>query len=452
MSVPGKPLVSSFPERIEALGTTPSDRLLVAVSGGRDSVVLLHLLRFMVGVPPDRLVVGHFDHAMRSDSRRDAEWTAGLARAWQVPVHRGAAETPPTSEAEARLQRYDFLYALRERTGARWILTAHHADDQAETVLYRAVRGGGPRGLAGIRERRAPGVARPLLPFSGSQIVEYARGARLTWREDPSNRDLGPARNRLRHGVLPAIEAHVAPGARAALARLGGLMAGVDETLSALAEAALAAIARPAPYGEVALDRAGLLSLPEGARAEVLRAAARSVGPGLDAAGTRFAVEVTSHGASGRTVDLGGGTRIGREFELVRLSGGGAPPPDRTLRIEEPGDGLGEVRLEGRSWTARWSAATPPVARWNESFAQSGLAFPLTVRGWRPGDRMRLPYGSKKLKKLFLEARLHRSDRARHPLVVDGGGSIVWVPSVARGAAARPLPSEPQFYLGFDDA
>ncbi len=453
MSARGQgPLASAFPRRLVHLGLGPSGRLLVALSGGRDSVTLLHLLKFVAAVPAERLVAGHFDHDMRPDSRADAEWTVGLAYAWGVEHHVGAADTRPTSEAEARQLRYDYLYALKERTGASWILTAHHADDQAETVLHRALRGAGPRGLAGIREKRAPGVARPLLPFPGAWISDYARRARLSWREDPSNVSRGPARNRLRHDVLPAIEAAVAPGARKALARLGEIMAGVDESVSALADAALASLARPSPPGEIAIDREGLVSLPAAARAEVLRAAARRMGRSLDQAGTRLAVEVTSHGASGKAVDLGGGMRIGREFDLLRLTGAGAHPPDRNLCIDGPGSGSGDVRLHGRSWTACWSDAAPTSARWNACFARDGLVFPLTVRGWRPGDRIRLPYGSKKIKKLFQEARLPRSDRIRHPLVVDAGGTVVWVPRVARSTTAHPRPTEPHFHLGFDDA
>ena len=449
-------LAAALPARLSELGIGPEARAVVAVSGGRDSVALLHLLRFSSAMDPGRLRVAHFDHRMRPCSRGDADWVRGLSRAWGLQATIGRADRAPTSEAEARSARYTFLHETRAAHGAAWILTAHHADDQAETVLFRALRGTGVRGLAGIRERRAPGVARPLLPYARDEIVEYARIVGLTFREDPTNRDVGLARNRIRHQILPRIERHVAPGARTALVRLAQVMEGVDESVGALAEHAMESLTREARNRERVLDRAGLLALPESARGHVLRAAARSVGVALDHAGTRLALQVTSLGASGKSVDLGSGLILVREFDLVRIRrvAGGSEARDgasRCFRIAGPGEGSGSIVLDGRSWAVRWSASAPVDARWRERFVVEQLAFPLTIRGWRPGDRMLLSYGTKKLKKLFREARLPRTDRHRQPLVVDRNGEVVWVPAVARSHGIGTGTGSAGFRLGFQD-
>ena len=163
------------------------DSLLVALSGGLDSLVLLHLLRFGQGLPSFRLHAAHFDHRMRPGSEADSLWVKGLCQAWGVPLQKEEAISPPASEEEAREMRYEFLFRAREGCGARWLLTAHHADDQAETVLFRALRGTGLHGLSGIPRRREPGILRPLLSFTREELEDYAglRGVRS--REDPSN-------------------------------------------------------------------------------------------------------------------------------------------------------------------------------------------------------------------------------------------------------------------------
>src|SRR4051812_21511744 len=130
-----RPLDHRFRESLRALGVMPGARVLAAVSGGADSVVLLHLLRFAA----DDVAVSaaHFDHAMRPDSAGDAAWVEGLCAAWGVALVRGRAERTLKSEAAARDARYAFLADARQQASADWIATAHHADDQAETVLFR---------------------------------------------------------------------------------------------------------------------------------------------------------------------------------------------------------------------------------------------------------------------------------------------------------------------------
>ncbi|HEX6037412.1 tRNA lysidine(34) synthetase TilS, partial [Longimicrobium sp.] len=148
----------TFAERVrrslDGLGVRGTDaHVLVAVSGGCDSVALLHLLRFAADDAGLRVSAAHFDHAMRPGSEGDAAWVCGLCRAWGVPLMDARADIPPRTEAEARDARYAFLRRAQEACGAAFLATAHHADDQAETVLFRVLRGTGLGGLAGIPPR-----------------------------------------------------------------------------------------------------------------------------------------------------------------------------------------------------------------------------------------------------------------------------------------------------------
>jgi tRNA(Ile)-lysidine synthase len=423
--------------------------LLVALSGGLDSLVLLHLLRFTQ--PRFTLTAAHFDHAMRTDSASDAGWVRGLCAAWHVPLVDARAPQPPVSEAAARDMRYAFLERCAATTAADAILTAHHADDQAETVLFRMLRGTGPAGLRGIPPRRGI-ITRPLLPFHREELLAYARRVGLTWREDSSNRSARFARNRIRHEILPVMEA-VRPGAARRLARLAGRMAEAESAWHGVVKEAAEGAVVHSEEGVVELARDLLLGYHPHVRARVLRFLLHGLGSAPDRAGTRALMEFISSGGSGGGIAVAGGVRIEREFDLIRLTGtgpvaGALPDSGAVLQIPGPGGGSGSLELAGKRWAVRWSdAAQDPGGGAYAEFDPSALRFPLMLRGWRPGDRIRLTYGGKKLKKLFQERRVGVSARGRTPVLADAGGSVVWVAGVARSGAALPLQEQRVFTI-----
>jgi hypothetical protein len=202
-----------FKRGLEALGLArPGAHVLVAVSGGCDSVCLLHLLRF--SFPGLHVTAAHFDHAMRAGSGGDARWVAGLCRAWEVPLAAGRAEDPPRTEAEAREARYAFLRRVKDEVGATHLATAHHADDQAETVLFRCCAAPGRPGWRGSRRwTRAPaGAPPPPLPPRRAAALRAGKPGALA--RGPQQRAPGPRAQPHPPELLPLIERTVAPGAR----------------------------------------------------------------------------------------------------------------------------------------------------------------------------------------------------------------------------------------------
>ncbi|HET7229425.1 MAG TPA: tRNA lysidine(34) synthetase TilS [Longimicrobium sp.] len=445
-------LADRFHPDLRALGVSDDARVLVALSGGADSVTLLHLLRFAAG-EGRAVFAAHFDHAMRAESGRDAAWVAGLCRAWGVPLVHGRAETPPRTEEEARDARYAFLRQAADEVRADWIATAHHADDQAETVLFRVLRGTGIAGLAGIPPVDAGRrLVRPLLPFTRAEIRRHARQHRLRWREDASNAGLDPARNRIRHQILPLIERTIAPGARAALARLAMAARDDEAALQALLAGETGGLAREED-GALILVRERFAGYDSAVAARLLRALLRRLGVVPDRDGTRSALRFIGNAPSGRELWLAGGIRIRTEFGEARIERDPGPvPPDAPLALGGP-RGTGVCRIGGRERRVAWrpSDEPPAPAEGGESFAVSGDAWPLLVRGWLPGDRVRTPAGTRTLKRLFNDRRVPRGARARLAVLADAHGRVLWVQGVARGAPPPSL-GEPGVTVEIIDA
>jgi len=208
--------------------------VVVAVSGGADSVALLRAICALGGSGPGRIVAAHFNHGLRAQqSDADERFVTELCARLGVDCHVGhsqvgqlAREQGDGLEAAARTERYRFLAEVAGRVGARFVATAHTADDQVETILHHILRGTGLRGLGGMRRVRRLGPAvliRPLLEFRREQLREYLRELGQPFREDHSNTDLGLTRNRIRHELLPHLAARFNPRVDEALLRLGRL-------------------------------------------------------------------------------------------------------------------------------------------------------------------------------------------------------------------------------------
>jgi len=255
--------------------------ILVAVSGGPDSMALFDLAARWRAEAPGRppLFAATVDHGLRADSVAEAQIASGFAAARGVPhaVLRWEGEKPSSRVQErAREARYRLLADEARRLGADFVLTAHHADDQAETILHRALRGTGVGGLAGMKRARrlVDGVAllRPLLGVRRAALRAWLTGHGQSWREDESNADPRFARARLRTEILPRIEAGAWPGATEALVRLGSQAAVVSGALESAAAHLLERHARPMPGGGVVIEAAAFRGLDAHLLAEVAAA------------------------------------------------------------------------------------------------------------------------------------------------------------------------------------
>jgi tRNA(Ile)-lysidine synthase len=247
--------------------------VVLAVSGGPDSVALL---RAMVELRPrneGRLIAAHFNHGLRGqESDADEQFVAELCRKLDVPCvvgHVGeplAPSAPDGIEAAARASRYDFFLRTTERWGARYLATGHTADDQAETILHRILRGTGIAGLEGMPRVRllSPAVTliRPMLGISRQAVEEYLAALGQPYRIDASNADLQFTRNRIRHDLLPRLAADYNAEVRDALLRLGSLAGEVQQLVDGMVARLLPQVAREQTARELQLDATRLAAQP----------------------------------------------------------------------------------------------------------------------------------------------------------------------------------------------
>ncbi len=237
--------------------------VVLAVSGGADSMVLLTVLAHLRETLGLSLAVGTFDHGLRPESADEAALVTRYAATLGLEArtfrwHRDAAPAADTNlENAARQARYRALLEFRNALGMPWLATAHTASDQAETLLMRLVRGTSLAGAAGVHETRADGVLRPLLHLTRAEVERYAAEAQVPFVEDPMNREPGFLRVRMRQSVLPALNEAAGFQVAPALARFAAAAAEDDQALQSTADAAW-----PRVYAEGSLDRHELRALP----------------------------------------------------------------------------------------------------------------------------------------------------------------------------------------------
>lgn len=239
--------------------------LLVAVSGGADSVALFRGLVRLNETGRNNIQVAHLNHLTRGkDSDGDAAFVESLCSDLGVDCHVGgvdvaqlARQSSEGMEESARRARYEYLQLTAEQLGARYVVTAHTADDQVETILHRIVRGTGLAGLAGMPRARPLGPAvsliRPMLAIRRSEVIEYLGELEQSYREDVTNRDLSFTRNRIRHTLLPTLASELNPNVDEALLRLGCLAAEAQRLIDSEAALLLERCVEPAPSGGILL-------------------------------------------------------------------------------------------------------------------------------------------------------------------------------------------------------
>lgn len=398
--------------------------VLAAVSGGTDSTALLLILSGLVDEHGLVLHVAHFDHRTRPRAAAaDAAHVVGLAARCGAPVRIGRAVAKPASEEAARTARYAFLRRVAAEIGATAIATGHTRDDQAETVLLHAVRGSGLAGIAAMRPSR-DGIVRPLLAVGRDETAAVCAAAGIIPRDDPSNRSLRFARNRVRHKVLPEL-AKLNPRAAEALARLASAAAETTDALRAFAETAAEAASDD---DVIDLDRLGH---DPTVREEALTLLWRRATGRTLAARSRAALgaEATRRDGSA-ALDLPGGRAI-REYAWLRIVPQAVPGDVAGTRSEAP-DGELELPPDTPVAYAEWTlmlTRREPGERWTDAVPAPPTPEGLRVRARRPGDRM--AGGTRaKVQDVFTDAKVPAARRDSQPVVVTASGEIWWIPGV----------------------
>jgi tRNA(Ile)-lysidine synthase len=448
---------------------TAADRVAVAISGGSDSVALAWLLREIEAQAGGAAVAGliHVNHLLRGDESDDDErfCVALAARAgWPIEVARVdvralARERRVSLEAAARLARERVFGESAGCLGATIVATGHTLDDQAETVVLRLLRGAGTRGLSGIRARRGR-IARPLIDCRRTDLRRYLAARDEPFREDSSNRDLAIPRNRIRHEVLPQLEA-VAPGSPAALARLAAHAADDEEFLRRTAIELRPKIVlsesgpdRPGRPVRRAASAGGIGGLPPALARRLVREIAWEAAPGVTLSARHLDAVCTLARADsvGGHLDLAGLTieRDGDRMTFTAATGQNRPCRGPRSQAANPAGGErvlgvpGSVDLPEAGVTISAAAAGPgrtvnPPGPAVVALQAAAVAAPLAVRYWQPGDRFR-PLGApgrRKVQDLFVDRKVPRAQRHLVPIVVDTHGHILWVAGVAMAEECR---------------
>lgn len=420
-------------------------------------MALMHLLVELRARRGLHILAAHFNHDARStgasEARQVVQWAASLG----VPCRVGRpTQSLRSAHADWRDARYAFLRSAAQTENCARVATAHHEDDQVETILFRLIRGTGTGGLAGIpTERRA--IVRPLLPFRRHELQAYVHERGIPHHRDPSNADPRWARARIRWQVRPALEARVrmAGGTPAAatdaILRIAEQAGRLEIALAARDEEILDSVtSSPCEASTFRLDLNRVRVLSTHVRSRLVRLLARRLDTQLTAGGTRAAAEFISRCGSGASIDIGGGLRLRRSFDELILGG----DPKRTASAEESLE-IGREGEGTRIWTAghrrfrvSWGTANRVSAAADYCIAlpENPEHYPMKLRSWCPGDRIRTRAGTRKLKKLFGECRVGVEVRGSVPLLVSRIGKILWAADVAHDrelVAAVGAPTSP---------
>jgi len=421
----------------------PGQRAGVAVSGGADSVCLLHILK---EIAPAGLTVLHLDHQLRgAESRADAEFVAAMAARMGLPLISQRAELGGGNlEAAAREARAAFFREAIQSGTVDRVATGHTRSDQAETVLFRLLRGAGSAGLAGIRAVTSDGLIRPLIDVERADVETYLRGIGIEWREDSTNASLQFARNRIRHELIPQLEREWNPELAGTLARTADWAAAEEDYWRGEIDR-LEADSMRRDGDSVLVPAAALNALPVAVARRVVRRAIERTngelrGVGFDHIEAVLRLAATERG-TGRV--QAPGIEIRRSFEWIRFANVRAPGASLHYRIAAAVPGFIPIAASGRA--IRLELIEKPNDFGVPDSVYNGLmgcvdwdrlSGALALRNWLPGDRYQPANcaGVKKLKTLFQLARVPSWERCHWPVLVDGD-SIVWTRQF--GAAAE---------------
>jgi tRNA(Ile)-lysidine synthase len=429
------PLLGPTHRALTKVVSGPGQSLLVAFSGGCDSTALLLALREVAPRFGLRWIAAHADHGLDESSSRRAARACDLATALDTRLltvrldPKAIRNHPDGIEAGARLARYRWLTKCADQVGARFILTAHHADDQAETVLLRLKQGSAWMGLGGMARQRGR-LIRPFLGLRHAQLVSAVASAGLTANDDPANRDLRFARTAIRQRLLP----HLESSDSAVVARLGQLASRARAARRATHLRLADHLGLRQEAGVWSVRRDALAQLPDAVLPPALDLLAQRAGLGYPPGrGPRHELRRQLQCDSPVGCDVASGWRLEGDSRRIRL----VPPRIHCAPFAYTLEVPGSVRVAHRDLMVRVREVA--VADWmfRPATNRAGLGAALgrarhaEIRNRRPGDRLR-PLGCtghRRLKDLLIDRRVPRHERDRLPLIM-ADDRIAWVPGV----------------------
>jgi tRNA(Ile)-lysidine synthase len=428
--------------------------VLVAVSGGPDSMVLLHTLYSLRQPLALKLCVAHLNHQMRPSASDDAHFVETVADQLGIPCISKSLDVPSyrrqhklSPEDAARQVRYAFLHAAAAQLGADRIALGHTADDQAETVLLHLLRGAGLGGLCGMPPLRPP-IIRPLIRVLRRDVLAYARTHRLPYRDDPTNEQRRYTRNRIRLDLLPTLQRDYNPRLVQTLCTTAQLLADDESTLRALAHQHLVSARLSPTAGQVRLAIGALTGLAPTLQRRVLREALHEmIGSlrGITSTHVEALRALLRPGLGSKWLRLPQGVVAQRCYEVLLIH---RQTLSAAVEVDVPLPVPGVCRLDALGVTIvsellrREAVAGPfPIGEMTWLDAER-VGQHVQVRTRRPGDRLQLlgSHHSRKLKTFLIDAKVPRLVRDRLPLVVSSAG-IAWVAGIRPAEWAKVVPN-----------
>ena len=432
------------------------DTVLVGVSGGPDSVALVHIMLYLAPKFSFQVAIAHLNHDLRRDeSARDEAFVVSLAEQLNLPVHverqdvrRHQRNCRLSLEEAARQVRYRFYDAIASKFGYEKIALGHHSDDNAELILMYLLRGSGPLGLSGIPPLRDARIIRPLMDLKRTEILDYIAAKSLDCVVDSSNRDSQYLRNRVRNRLLPQLKAEYNPKLVESLNRLASILDAEERWIESLIQPIFEKVIVFEKQGRIGFDIEQLNQQNIAVRRRLIRNAVLKVKGNLRRMAyvhIEDAVKLAQKAAASGALDLPDRIRIYRHNDVLTISREAqnlrhvpsAPlvssTPDYEYRLSK----TGEIDIKEADLKIRFSEVTQKhTPDWHPSgqgarnvyFDMDKIRFPLVIRNFRPGDRFS-PLGMtghQKLSKFFIDHKVSKAERKKCPILLSRN-EIIWV-------------------------
>jgi tRNA(Ile)-lysidine synthase len=432
------------------------DTVLVGVSGGPDSVTLVHILLALAPKFSFQVAIAHLNHCLRQEeSARDEAFVVSLADQLDLPVHverqdvrRYQKKHHLSLEEAARKVRYVFYERIASKFGYEKIALGHHSDDNAELILMYLLRGSGPLGLSGIPPVRNDKIVRPLIEIKRTEIMDYIALKDLDYVVDSSNRDSQYLRNKIRNRLIPKLKAEYNPKFLDTLNRLAAILDAEEEWIQNLIQTIFEKVIVFEKQGRIGFDISELNQQPIAVRRRLIRMAVLKAKGNLRRlafAHVEAAVKLARNGPDSGALDLPDRIRISRQNDVLIVSREAqnlrhlasspllSSTPDYEYRLAKPG----EIFIKEAALKIRFSEIPQEQSPDWRSFGQGAqaeyfdmdkISFPLVIRNFRPGDRFS-PLGMtgrQKLKKFFIDHKVSRTERRKIPILLSRN-EIIWV-------------------------